>query len=136
MGESSFWYRPTRVVPDQRPLNGRCCCCCCCVFFYTLEPSPHVTQPAYNTVSEFLVCPESLPLHELFYFSCSSHSSCCCSCCCSCSSRSGVSLCVALSVSSWSVLSRCHYMKCSTSVQSVISDTASVQHRGLPYATP
>jgi len=20
-----FWYRPTRVVPDQRPLNGRCC---------------------------------------------------------------------------------------------------------------
>jgi len=21
----SFWYRPTRVVPDQRPLNGRCC---------------------------------------------------------------------------------------------------------------
>ena len=28
MGECSFWYRPTRVVPDQRPLNGRCCCCC------------------------------------------------------------------------------------------------------------
>ena len=28
VGESSFWYRPTRVVPDQRPLNGRCCCCC------------------------------------------------------------------------------------------------------------
>ena len=26
MGECSFWYRPTRVVPDQRPLNGRCCC--------------------------------------------------------------------------------------------------------------
>jgi len=28
VGEISFWYRPTRVVPDQRPLNGRCCCCC------------------------------------------------------------------------------------------------------------
>jgi len=28
-GESSFWYRPTRVVPDQRPLNGRCCCHAC-----------------------------------------------------------------------------------------------------------
>ena len=27
VGECSFWYRPTRVVPDQRPLNGRCCCC-------------------------------------------------------------------------------------------------------------
>ena len=23
MGECFFWYRPTRVVPDQRPLNGR-----------------------------------------------------------------------------------------------------------------
>jgi len=23
VGEISFWYRPTRVVPDQRPLNGR-----------------------------------------------------------------------------------------------------------------
>jgi len=28
VGECSFWYRPTRVVPDQRPLNGRCRCCC------------------------------------------------------------------------------------------------------------
>ena len=30
VGECFFWYRPTRVVPDQRPLNGCCCCCCCC----------------------------------------------------------------------------------------------------------
>ena len=28
MGECFFWYRPTRVVPDQRLLNGRCCRCC------------------------------------------------------------------------------------------------------------
>ena len=28
MGECFFWYRPTQVVPDQRPLNSRCCCCC------------------------------------------------------------------------------------------------------------
>ena len=26
MGECFFWYRPILVVPDQRPLNGRCCC--------------------------------------------------------------------------------------------------------------
>ena len=26
VGECFFWYRPTRVVPDQTPLNGRCCC--------------------------------------------------------------------------------------------------------------
>jgi len=25
--ECFFWYRPTRVVPEQRPLNGGCCCC-------------------------------------------------------------------------------------------------------------
>jgi len=24
--ECFFWYRPTRVVPEQRPLNGCCCC--------------------------------------------------------------------------------------------------------------
>ena len=29
VGECFFWYRPTRVVPDQRPLNG---CVCVCVF--------------------------------------------------------------------------------------------------------
>ena len=29
VGECFFWYWPTRVVPDQRPLNGRCCCCQC-----------------------------------------------------------------------------------------------------------
>ena len=34
MGECSFWYRPTRVVADQRPLNGRCRCCCCYSLFY------------------------------------------------------------------------------------------------------
>jgi len=28
-GECFFWYRPTRVFPDKRPLNGCCCCCCC-----------------------------------------------------------------------------------------------------------
>jgi len=34
VGECSFWYRPTRVVPDQRPLNGRCCCCCWLKLFH------------------------------------------------------------------------------------------------------
>ena len=38
MGESSFWYRPTRVVPDQRPLNGRCCCCWVSLIYCT-EPT-------------------------------------------------------------------------------------------------
>ena len=30
MGECFFWYRPTRVVPDEMPLNG-CVCVCVCV---------------------------------------------------------------------------------------------------------
>ena len=37
MGECFFWYRPTRVVPDQRPLNGRCCCCCLRVNLYNFS---------------------------------------------------------------------------------------------------
>jgi len=28
-GECFFWYRPTRVVPDKRPLNGCVCVCVC-----------------------------------------------------------------------------------------------------------
>jgi len=35
-GESSFWYRPTRVVPDQRPLNGRCCSLGCITVILSL----------------------------------------------------------------------------------------------------
>ena len=46
MGESSFWYRPTRVVPDQRLLNGRCCCCCC----YT--EADDVCSTYQNTVNQ------------------------------------------------------------------------------------
>jgi len=66
-GESSFWYRPTRVVPDQRPLNGRCCtlfqfCSCICprkeclgdvtqiVFFVgQMLPSLHFKSTEGNT---------------------------------------------------------------------------------------
>jgi len=24
--ECFFWYQPTRVIPEQKPLNGGCCC--------------------------------------------------------------------------------------------------------------
>ena len=33
VGECFFWYRPTRVVLDQKPLNARRCCCCTDVMF-------------------------------------------------------------------------------------------------------
>ena len=31
VSEWFFWYRPTRVVPDKRPLNGCVCVCVCCL---------------------------------------------------------------------------------------------------------
>ena len=35
-GECFFWYRPTRFVPDKRPLNG---CYCCCLSICLSVPS-------------------------------------------------------------------------------------------------
>jgi len=32
--ECFFWYRPTRVVLEQRPLNG---CCCCTIDVFTMQ---------------------------------------------------------------------------------------------------
>ena len=40
-----FWYRPTRVVPDQRPLNGRCCCClflCVVIAYIEVRPTTNI----------------------------------------------------------------------------------------------
>jgi len=31
VSECFFWYRPTQVVPEQRPLNG------CCVVIYFVD---------------------------------------------------------------------------------------------------
>ena len=47
MGECFFWYRPTRVVPDQRPLNGRCCC------WYILVNCSEVLL-AYNVPMDYI----------------------------------------------------------------------------------
>ena len=46
MGECFFWYRPTRVVPDKRQLNG-----CVCVS----QPKNKLTSlfAAFNTLDFF-----------------------------------------------------------------------------------
>ena len=52
MGECFFWYRPTRVVPDQRPLNG-CVCVCVCVLSFLrsfVHPSIH---PSIGLMSSY-----------------------------------------------------------------------------------
>jgi len=76
VGESSFWYRPTRVVPDQRPLNGRCCCCCCakyevnfvffCYYYAPAITTAHFSDPPYV----YLASPAaaSTPAGYMFYF--------------------------------------------------------------------
>ena len=45
VGECFFWYRPTRVVPDQRPLNGRCCCCFQPLSISFFPPSHSTSSP-------------------------------------------------------------------------------------------
>ena len=61
VGECSFWYRPTRVVPDQRPLNGRCCCCCCWHQLDHMQTIRQITTstPHHSTGLDFpwKVCP-------------------------------------------------------------------------------
>ena len=48
MGECFFWYRPTQVVPDQRPLNG---CVCVCV-----RACVRVLSPGSKAVKRLCVC--------------------------------------------------------------------------------
>jgi len=62
-GESSFWYRPTRVVPDQRPLNGRCCTSVLMLFgihsIVSLAVNPQKNRSCVNfVVFSFLYCCE------------------------------------------------------------------------------
>ena len=47
VGECSFWYRPTRVVPDQRPLNSRCF-----TFLVLADPG----SPGQRAVKRMCVC--------------------------------------------------------------------------------
>jgi len=47
VGECFFLYQPTRVVPDQRPLNGCVCvygCVCVRVYLNYSEPSRAVVE--------------------------------------------------------------------------------------------
>jgi len=55
VGECSFWYRPTRVVPDQRPLNSRCCC-----LLYTGQQDAFSAY-AFSALTLFVVWQEGHP---------------------------------------------------------------------------
>ena len=82
MGECLFWYRPTRVVPDQRPLNGCCCCCCCNAFLSRIvaddvvdnavviaiddDDDDTLTADAKKTKVEGTCCPVRKPKEKLF----------------------------------------------------------------------
>ena len=51
-GECFFWYRPTRVVPDQRPLNG---CVCVTNFVVCMSSDVKVMLPQKNTINNLKV---------------------------------------------------------------------------------
>ena len=51
VGECFFWYQPTRVVPDHRPLNG--CVCVCVLFQYCLTSIASVVK---GTISNTITC--------------------------------------------------------------------------------
>ena len=62
-GECFFWYRPTRVVPDKRPLNGCCCCCCyrsvlCC---HKTRPITELTHQRCQMVMKVYLSTASIP---------------------------------------------------------------------------
>ena len=44
VGECFFWYRPTRVVLDKRPLYG-CVCVCVCVISQPIHHQQQYTSP-------------------------------------------------------------------------------------------
>ena len=43
VGQCFFWYRPTRVVLDKRPLNG--CVCVCVMYRWCCIAQSHVVRP-------------------------------------------------------------------------------------------
>ena len=62
LGECFFWYRPTRVVPDQRPLNG---CVCACVCSGTGLPS--LSLPL-NMCSSSLLCVVNISSETVLFY--------------------------------------------------------------------
>ena len=58
VGECFFWYWPTRVVPDQRSLNG-CVCVCVCSIAHSLF---------HSRLKTYLFC-KSFPPQPFLFFS-------------------------------------------------------------------
>ena len=74
VGECFFWYQPTRVVPDERPLNG-CVCVCHSHNEHTDRPfhsvcknnsicAMHVTEPNNCLFNGFLPRTSRLSWHH------------------------------------------------------------------------
>jgi len=59
-----FWYRFTRVVPEQRLLNGCCCCCCCCCVVSILLVTGYRLIQKYSVQCDFVMCPIFILLND------------------------------------------------------------------------
>ena len=53
-GECFFWYWPTWVVLDKRPLNG--CCCRCCWYLHCFETVDQATGSASGLFLKLIWC--------------------------------------------------------------------------------
>jgi len=58
-GECFFWYRPTLVVPDKRPLNG--CCWCYCHSLSLVSVKSRLVLPFWYRLT--WIVPEKGPLN-------------------------------------------------------------------------
>ena len=70
MGECFFWYLPTRVVPDQRPLNGCCSTCITQNKTHEVPNLPHSQDAACNVqIRNFSDgCVIFMQVHDLLHF--------------------------------------------------------------------
>ena len=71
VGECFFWYWPTRVVPDKRPLNG-CVCVCVCVIDPQNSQLSHPTNWPWQRQT-LLMCAKPLLLVLTTIKTCHSH---------------------------------------------------------------
>jgi len=62
-GKCFFWYRPTRVVPDKRPLNG-CCCYSTDAYASTLTLLVGRQQDCLERRTDCLHMVQLMPVHH------------------------------------------------------------------------
>jgi len=58
-----FWYRPTRVVPDKRPLNGCVCVCVCLCVCVCVKGTLNVLLQSFSPTSIYCTGLQKLSIY-------------------------------------------------------------------------